>query len=264
MRFKFFDGQGPSGYLAFTTFIRDTGPLLLVTDAGHDAVHVIDIIRKTHEGYLAPPGSIAGPRGVAASGVSPLVAISAWKHFYDDDHVVILYKGDGAVWKTVRVIGGELGCLRSPNGQLGAPHGLRFNRDGSVICVAEENKNRASLFRVADGGFVRHMVTGLRGPMDVEEVEGGWLVACMGSRIVQFEGGDGDVGGRHFVGKAGSGDGEFNFPNALAIVPGLGLAVLESASCRLQVFATPDVIAMWTNMSGIRVAWMTAVSRGIM
>ena len=54
------------------------------------------------------------------------------------------------------------------------------------------------------------------------------------------------------------------FPDALAIVPGLGLVVADRSNYRLQVFATPDVIAMWTNMSGFRVAWMTAAARGIM
>jgi hypothetical protein len=121
---------------------------------------------------------------------------------------------------------------------------------------------------VADGGLVRHVATRLSLPFDVEEVEGGWLVACSGSHSVEFVGDDGAGAGvgRPSLGKAGggygSGDGEFDFPVALAVVPGLGLVVREHDGCRLQVFATPDTIAM-AAMSHVRVAWMTVVARGV-
>jgi hypothetical protein len=79
--------------------------------------------------------------------------------------------------------------------------------------------------------------------MDVEVVEGGWLVTCTASDSVEFVvdgvGGDSD-GGRPSLGKAGggpgSGDGEFEGPTALALVPGLGLVVRECGNDRLQVF----------------------------
>ncbi len=251
MQFKFSDFYS-SGYLAFTppttTATRDGSsssarPLLLVTDAGHDAVHVVDVVGGSHAGYLASPGSIAGPRGVAASGASPLVAVSAWKNGGSGDHVVVVYRGSGAVWEAVRVIGGGFGGPGSRDGQLKWPYGLRFSGDGSAICVADRANNRASLFGVGDGGFVRHMVTGLSGPMDVEEVEGGWLVACgHPSHSVEFvcDGVGGRRGGRPSLGKAGggegSGDGEFHAPTALAVVPGLGLVVREYGNDRLQVF----------------------------
>jgi hypothetical protein len=108
------------------------------------------------------------------------------------------------------------------------------------VCVADRLNNRASVFRVGDGGFVRHMATGLDGPIDVEEVEGGWLVACHRSHSVEFVG-DGGGGGRPSLGKAGgggggSGDGELNEPTALVVVPGLGLVVREWSNPRLQVF----------------------------
>jgi hypothetical protein len=127
---------------------------------------------------------------------------------------------------------------------------------------------RASVFRVGDGGFVRHIATELGGPRDVEEVEGGWLVACSVSNTVEFvsDGVGGDVG-QPFLGKAGggygSGDGEFFTPVALATVPGLGLVVRDCTNERLQVFATPDTIAMYTNMSSIRIAWMSTCARAV-
>jgi hypothetical protein len=146
------------------------------------------------------------------------------------------------------------------------PLGLRFSRDGYALCVADRGNNRASVFRVGDGGFVRHVAMGLSLPFDVEEVEGGWLAACSGSHSVELVGRcTVDAGGgRPSLGKAGclpgAADGEFDFPVALAVVPGLGLVVREHDGCRLQVFATPDTIAMAT-MSPVRVSWMTGVAR---
>ncbi len=137
--------------------------------------------------------------------------------------------------------------------------------------MAENWNNRVSVFRVGDGGFVPHIVQELHGPWDVEEVEGGWLVACGApSHSVHFvdEGSVGAVGGGWpslgKVGfKAGRADGEFHYPSALAVVPGLGLVVREWGNLRLQVFATPDTIAM-AAMSTMRVAWMVAVARAVL
>jgi hypothetical protein len=154
---------------------------------------------------------------------------------------------------------------------LNTPYGLRFSREGSSICVAEGGNDRVSMFRVGDGGFVRHIATGLRWACDVEEVEGGWLVASLDSYRVQFvcDGVGGDGGGRPSLGKAGGGrdgsedgDGELDRPSTLAVVPGLGLVVREQGNRRLQVFTTPDTIAM-ASMSPVRVAWMTVVARGV-
>jgi hypothetical protein len=148
------------------------------------------------------------------------------------------------------------------------PYGLRFSGDGSAICVADAGNNRTSVFRVGDGVFLRHVAKGLFAPFDVEEVEGGWLVVCFASHTVEFVGdGDGDGGARPSLGKAdgdcGSGDGEFDWPTALAVVPGLGLVVRERQNERLQVFATPDTIAM-AAMSCVRVAWLVAVARAVL
>ncbi len=239
-------------------------PCLLVTDSGADAVHLVDVVGQTHAGYLASPGSIAGPRGVAASGASSLVAVSAWKEWSSGSHVVVVYRGGGTVWAAVRVIGGGFGGPGSHDGQLKWPYGLRISGDGSSVCVADWGNYRASVFRVGDGGFVKHIATGLREPLDVEEVEGGWLVACLSSGTVEFVDDvvDGDGGGWPSLSGCGIGDGEFWSPAALAVVPGLGLVVREYGSGRLQVFAAPDAIAM-AAMPPVRVAWMAAVARGV-
>jgi hypothetical protein len=215
-----------------------------------------------HVGYVAAPGTIAGPRGVAARG--SLVAVSAWKRYDSGDHVVRVFEGGGATWTAARVVAGGFGGPGGAGGQLHLPLGLRFTCDGIGLTVAEYDNDRVSLFRVEDGSFVRHMATGLDCPFDVEECEGGWLVACWGSHTIEFVGGDVDGGGlgRASLGEFGSGDGELEAPSALALVPGLGLVVQDSAEGgRLQIFATPDTIAM-ASMSAARVGWMVAVARG--
>jgi hypothetical protein len=235
MQFKFSDGFS-SGWMAFTG--PATSRLLLLTDAGHDAVHVIDVAGQLFVGYVAAPGTIAGPRGVAARG--SLVAVSAWKKWDSGEHVVRLFEGSGAMWTAVRVV---VGGFRGPgiaDGQLHRPLGMRFTGDGTGLAVADAGNHRVSVFRVEDGSFVRHVATGLGGPFDVEECEGGWLVACWGSSTIEFVGGDVDGGGsdvgRATLGKHDSGDGEFQCPASLALVPGLGLVVREFTGGRLQVF----------------------------
>ena len=103
MQFKFLDEHRySSGWMTFTG--PATSRLLLLTAAGHDAVHVIDVAGRVHAGYVAAPGAIAGPRGVAARG--SLVAVSAWKKGDSGDHVVRMFEGSGAMWTAVRVVGG--------------------------------------------------------------------------------------------------------------------------------------------------------------
>ena len=86
---------------------------------------------------------------------------------------------------------------------------------------------------------MRHVATGLGRSHDVEECKSGWLVARWGSSTIEFVGGDVGGGGlgRGKLGKLGSEDGEFVYPSALALVPGLGLVVREWGNgCRFQVF----------------------------
>ena len=103
-----------SGCLAFTG--PATSRVLLVTDAGNSAVHVIDVAGRVHVGYVAAPGTIAGPRGVATRG--SLVAVSAWKRGGSGDHVVQLFEGSGAMWTAVRVVAGGFGNPGKADGQL--------------------------------------------------------------------------------------------------------------------------------------------------
>jgi hypothetical protein len=274
---------GWSGYLAFTPAVPSGAatvaadgsarPLLLVTDAGHGAVHLVDVVGRAHAGYLAAPGSIAGPRGVAACGAPSgllTVAVGTWMSPDCEDHVVRLYSGRGGAWELVRVVGEGLGHLPE-GGKLSMPRGLRLTRDGTSLCVS--HLDRISLFRVRDGAFVQHLATGLHGPADVEEVQGGWLVACWRSNSVQsVPSGTGNSGG------PGAGDAyasvqpvdpvvrsrpmlsSVNWPSALVAVPGLGLVVREWRARVLSVFVSGEAMAQ-ARMSGPRVAWMVAVQR---
>jgi hypothetical protein len=125
------------------------------------------------------------------------------------------------------------------------------------------------VFSVDDGGLVKQIAVGLThpfvSPYDVEEAEGGWLVACRDLHRVEFvvDGDSGPGGGGEWpsLGKAGRGDGEFWYPTTMADVPGLGLVVRDLY--RIQVFTTPEAIAM-AAMSPCRVAWMTVVARSVL
>ena len=264
MWFKFRDGDG-TGFLAFTDADSPCPHLLLATDAGQDAVHVIDVVGRAHVGFVAPPGTIAGPRGVAARG--SLVAVSAWKEYSSGDHVVHVFEGSRASWTAVRVVAGGFGGPGSADGQLHGPFGLRFVGIGSELglVVADVGSGNVSMFRVQHGSFVRHLATDLCVPHDVEECEGGWLVACAGSDTVEFVGGGAPVASRNQLGQRGTGvtvPVQFRFPSALALVPGLGLVVRESIGGRIHCFVDPDAIAM-SAMSACRVSWMVAVMRGV-
>ena len=96
-------------------------------------------------------------------------------------------------------------------------------------------------------------------------------MASWDSNAIEFVSGDdssgeppaGGVGrpSRPRLGKSGRLDGEFMYPSAVPLVPGLGLVVLELGNGgRVQFFASPDGIAM-DSMSPHRVGWIAAVVR---
>jgi len=93
-----------------------------------------------------------------------------------------------------------------------------------------------SLRQVKDGAFVRHVSERLRWPSDMVEWEGGWLVAERTAHRVEYvPDGDGMIERVVLIPHS-----ELEFPNAMALVPGVGLFVRESGhGGQLQVSGVP-------------------------
>ena len=93
-----------------------------------------------------------------------------------------------------------------------------------------------SLRQVKDGAFVRHVSERLRWPSDMVEWEGCWLVAERTAHRVEYvPDGDGMIERVVLIPHS-----ELEFPNAIALVPGVGLFVRESGhGGQLQVSGVP-------------------------
>lgn len=250
--FRFSDSLGFSGQMAFVA-LGPGPPLLAVTDAGHDAVHLVDAFSRRHRGYLAPPGAIPGPRGVGAQGPGrdgsgALAAISCWKKGDGGDSEVRLFEARGAAWELLRAVGGP----GAGPGRLRCPIGVRFADGGSGVVVADGDNGRVCRFHAADGALDGPPTRGLGFPTAIEGYQGGWLVACGGTNSVEYV--EGETHRR--LSWAGW---EFCRGAALAWVPAVGLVVREPSG-RLRVCAPRDLISI-AGMSSARVAWMAAVAR---
>jgi hypothetical protein len=254
MDFHFYD----SGYMAFTDGSLLDSTLLLVTDTGkfghagnsnRDAVHVIDVVRGTHVGYLAAPGTIFYPRGVAAR--KSLAAVGCW----DSGHAgnaVRVFEGSGATWTVVRLIVGVLSL----------PSGLRFTADGLRLAVADYSYQRVRIFCAQNGCFLCDIPVAADEcaifPLDVEECGSEWVI-CHPRGLVAVADTDTDTHTHAGVARRTNFDIDF-FCLSLALVPGLGPVVRHEKG--VQFFATPDAVAM-AAMSPCKVAWMVAVCRGL-
>ena len=246
-----------SSMYTFLTFFVPPGescplPLLLVADYINGAVHIVDVMSKTHKGYVAAPGTVGKPCGVAAEmgqrAPSSLVAVS-----HIEDAAVSLHAFNAAAsrWNVVRRI--------TDGNDIHSPRGLRFTGDGSLLCVADTSTlGFLTLIRVSDGQFVRHLTTLLQDAWDVEEVEGGWIVTSYLSPVVRMYNTDGV-----FTGLISLGGGDI--VSTLVIggttsVPGVGIAIHTAGG--VTVLARASVAAM-LRMAPARVAWMVSVVRGM-
>ncbi len=241
------------------------GRVLLVGDPGFLAVHVVDVLRKEHVGYVVPPGSsFCFPQGVAAR--DDMAAVSSWVTFHQGVHRVCLFQGSGPCWTLVRVLGAG---LDAPEGHFSRPRGLRFSSDGKMVVVADTGSMSVKTYTVHDGAYVRRaQLDGDKNgsPMDVEEFGPGWLVASIPIRRSSTC--------LHYIVSGGKDDVQdvqdevlvpmdtsARFPTSVAWCPGLGLLVMESRS-RVSLFAPADELAK-ARMSSARVAWMYGVARGV-
>jgi hypothetical protein len=241
MEFGFYND---SGCMAFADGCEATTALLLVTDTGISGcgtVHVIDVVRGTHVGYVAAPGTIRSPQGVATQ--NSLAAVSSHTS-------VRVFEGSGATWTSVRTI--------TVATNIG---GLRFTADGLGLVVPEYYHGGLRVFSVtAEDNSPCSDVEQLHYPLDVEEwdicpdgdggMRAGWVV-CDYRGLVAVSGTN-EKAKRRGLGF---------YPFALAVVPGLGL-LMARHDTGVQFFAAPDAVAM-AAMSLCKVAWMVAVCRGL-
>ncbi len=253
MEFQFWNS---SGYMAFTDGCGGVSTanrrLLLVTEHGKSdgsgAVHVIDVVRGAHVGYVAAPGTIRSPKGVATRKSFAAVSCQALVGYNSE---VRVFEGSSGTWRSVRTI-------------TVAATGLRFTADGLGLVVPEYFRGCLRVFSVtaedsspcSDGGKLNH-------PMDVEEcairddggMRAGWVV-CEYRGLVAVTDNARDASNTDVV-TGWRGDN----CSALAVVAGLGLLMVRHGT-GVQFLATPDAVAM-ASMSLCKVAWMVAACRGL-
>jgi hypothetical protein len=230
-----------------------------VSDAGHRAVHLVDVVHHRHVGYVVAPGSKIGPRGVAANACGSLVAVSAWEA--DDiwfGGEVHLFKGGDCAWTRT--------CVVQVGRQVGRnthPSGLRFSSDGGRLCVAA-GSGTVALFSVGSDDRVQLLSRGLEGfgcAVDVELVEGfgGWVVACTSPHRrdeAMYDDSSPTADALYFcwwveeegasrrlqsLNRAVALDGDWlpSKLSALAHVPGVGLVVREAGTCSMRILSGP-------------------------
>jgi len=252
-----------SGGLAFAGEDEEdagaSSALLLVADACHSSVHIVDAVERRHVGFVGGAGATVGARRVAAKGA--LVAVSCLLDC-DGSPAVRAFRGRGCAWAPLWTVDGRVGGTM-PDGKLLLPAGLRFTPDGTGLVVVDSYGGRVLRFRVADGTFERTVVadlwSGICGVRDLEECtiggKDGWLL--LHERYLSVARDTGGILGpelRWFSDRLVR-----SHPVTAVRIPGIGLAVREFNT--LIVLATTDAIAM-ARMSVARVAWMTACVRG--
>lgn len=212
-------------------FTPGPAPSLLVTEGGNGRLQEVgfsahDSAAHYHLGFLFS-GALVGPQAVAAS--ADAIAVSESREAL---HRVSVF--DRTTLALLCHLGGDT---------LSLPSGLRFTRDGGGLLVADTGNNRVVLFSVAGGAgsgpgaSVRTVAAaehGLRWPRDVEEWEGGILVANTNGNsvlVVQVDRARGEVVGLAPVA------GVYRSPMALACLRSdLQWLVREAEGGRLQVF----------------------------
>jgi hypothetical protein len=135
----------------------------------------------------------------------------------------------------------QFGSWGSGPGKLNCPKGVRLLADGSGVVVADCRNHRLCVFALS-GEFVAAVGSreqGLSDPFDVLECasDGSFIVANWDSHnLIKLSRDGAKVG---VFGKNGGGNGEFNYPSALAALPDGGVVVREWDGARFQVFGGP-------------------------
>jgi tripartite motif-containing protein 71 len=150
----------------------------------------------------------------------------------DCHRISVLSWADGSVLT-------QFGSEGSGPGLLKYPRGVRVLADGSGLVVTDCWNNRLCVFTLT-GALLRVMgckEQGLNSPFDVLQCDSGgsFVVANFYAHNLLIVSHEGVTSGVY--GKEGCGDGEFNWPSALAALPDGGLIVREDDGRRFQVFA---------------------------
>jgi hypothetical protein len=248
MRFKFITDEDIGGQLAVMEPWTEGGrPLLFVTEAEGDAVHVIDVESGTHVGYVGEAvGSIATV--AAAKG---LVALARW-----EAPTIVLFQGAGATWTPLQALDNMPrgpGCGHSF--VLGNPVALRFTADGAGIVVVDRFTALITMFAVADGSVVKRLAVDVPCARDIIAWKDGWAAALHEKGSVEFISGGSDTPWTTLC------RAYYMHPHRLAAVPGVAVFVRDVTD-GISAFVDRDVLAM-TRMSAARVAWMSTAYRAV-
>ncbi len=225
-----------------------TDNVLFVTDPGHASVHMIDAVHQTHLGLLDTAGALEGVMGVDAK--MDLVAISCW----GAQAGVRIYRRAECKW------------VRGPVISIteGKPIGLRLFQENCtmkamMILDDEIDNDIIRTYSISDrkfadkGVFCTRFLDKTFLPVDVD-VHRGLLMALSfeSASIACF-----DYRNQKYLGCIDDRSTSFE---GFAVVPGFGVLVRDVGG-HIQVFATPDDLAIETMMSVVRVAWMASVFR---
>jgi hypothetical protein len=244
---------GCSGKMCFT--VRwDVDRTLLVADHVGSTVHEFvvtrDTLRRCTGSAVPAVRGLDGPRAVAAS--RDYIAVSSWAHPHGRGrHGVFLFTA--LERRFVRVVGrSDMDAAGRP---LCRPYGLRLSSCNKFVVVVDAGTpfghGQGRLLRFCVGeerpAFVDVLSTGVHCAHDVEECQEGWLVAHTAGYSVSCV--PHSPTARPVVQLGGYGDGSNELgllagPLALALAPGLGLAIRELNAGRLQILSEVRVDCM--------------------
>ena len=131
-------------------------------------------------GFVA--GELKGPRGIAANAAH--IAVTAWckgpRYGTATDHVLVLFDTTTRtpLWTLSLAWTWEGRRVEDYAVTMRGPYGLRLSRDGNHVVVADSAVGDVGVFSTKDAEQTGVLAAGLDCPTDVEEVEGGWLIAC--------------------------------------------------------------------------------------